>query len=64
MQEFALFLALKTLDSHHLPKHMRLVKTKYNHEGDRPMGLTRPMNVLMFCAAFAFVAAVIVGIFP
>ncbi|MFC4624305.1 hypothetical protein ACFO1V_03545 [Daeguia caeni] len=33
-------------------------------QGDRPMGLTRSLNVLMICAAFAFVAAMVVGIIP
>lgn len=29
-----------------------------------PMGLTRPFNALMICAAFAFIGAVVVGIVP
>ena len=32
--------------------------------GDTPMGLARPINTLMFCAAFAFVGAVIIGVLP
>ncbi len=29
-----------------------------------PMGLARPINTLMFCAAFAFVGALILGVLP
>lgn len=32
--------------------------------GDTPMGLARPINALMFCAAFAFVGALIIGVLP
>ena len=32
--------------------------------GDTPMGLARPLNALMFCAAFVFVGALIVGVIP
>ena len=28
------------------------------------MGLTRPINALMVCAAFAFIAALIIGVLP
>jgi hypothetical protein len=28
------------------------------------MGLTKPINALMICAAFAFIGALIVGVLP
>jgi hypothetical protein len=28
------------------------------------MGLTRPINALMICAAFAFIGALIMGVLP
>lgn len=28
------------------------------------MGLTKPINALMVCAAFAFIGALIVGVLP
>jgi len=28
------------------------------------MGLTRPINALMVCMAFAFIAALVIGVLP
>jgi hypothetical protein len=33
-------------------------------EGGYAMGLTRPINALMICAAFIFIAALIMGVLP
>jgi hypothetical protein len=35
-----------------------------SRRGGYAMGLTRPINALMICAAFAFIAALIMGVLP
>jgi hypothetical protein len=50
---FRLPVAKMTLDSGHS-----------SLRGDYEMGLTRPINALMICAAFAFIGALIMGVLP
>jgi hypothetical protein len=36
----------------------------HSRRGGYAMGLTRPINALMICAAFVFIAALIMGVLP
>jgi hypothetical protein len=40
-----------------LPLHLA-----QDQNGEKPMGLTKSLNVVMFCAAFAFISAMILGV--
>jgi hypothetical protein len=43
---------------------LHLDSTPIGERGGYAMGLTRPVNALIICAAFAFIGALILGVLP
>jgi hypothetical protein len=43
---------------------LHLDSTPIGERGGYAMGLTRPINALIICAAFAFIGALVLGVLP
>ena len=44
--------------------NLHLDSTSIGERGGYAMGLTRPINALIICAAFAFIGALVLGVLP
>lgn len=43
-------------------RHLR-VNMRLEAEGGRPMTFIKPLNLVVVCAAFVFIGAIVVGVF-